>query len=145
MTDTGLTSLLQRAKEQAGTLATAALAVDDYIGQWEDKVESRAVNKLAEVGKLAHQAVLEGPEQHTVAEAEAGLPPDATAEERLVAQRRKTREMYGQLDLEQQKVRQLDRQLNDRKSFVTRLLHRCVCRNLCCTARCNMIAFVPMM
>lgn len=67
------------ARWQAGNLAEKALAIDDYIGQWEDKVESKAVAAVAAVAL---------PSDDHAAEAESDLAPNATAEQRLIAQRR---------------------------------------------------------
>jgi chromosome segregation ATPase len=98
----GLSGLFQKAKEQAGSLAEKAIAIDDYIGSWEDKVETLATDKIQALVVNRDEDVDEIDD------------PNDTVEERLIKERRKTRELKSQLGLQKRKMAELERAVVER-------------------------------
>jgi hypothetical protein len=87
--------LISKAKSHAGNLVEKALAIDDALNSWEDKIESAAQDKI--------HTLIQGDDSGS-GEDDA----QATPEERLERERRRTRKLQTALDLERGKIRVLE-------------------------------------
>ena len=89
--------LLSQARQGAGSLVEKALAIDDALGSWEDRMEEQVTEKITEKIKQA----VHGEESDSDEE---GLEP----EERLQRERARKRKVQSALELERDRVRELE-------------------------------------